>query len=100
MHWNGYSGRVGGVGGRAAWDGAILLQCGQFALVACMSFVMPGQKIDASTFAVIAEVPWWAACRAERQVGLSEDGMTTPSLLYRCFLRWWYSLIGGGGVDV
>jgi len=57
MHWNGYSGRVGGVGGSAAWDGAVLLQCEQFAVVVCMSFVMPGQKIDASAFAVIAEVP-------------------------------------------
>ena len=49
MYWNGYSGRVEGVGGSAAWDGAILLKCGQFALVACM-----GQKIDSSAFAVIA----------------------------------------------
>ena len=77
---DGYSGRVGGVSGRAAWDGAILLQCGQFALVVCMSFMMPGQKIDAFAFVVIAEVPWWEACRAERQVGLSEDGMTMRSL--------------------
>ena len=69
-----------GVGGSATWDGAILLQCGQFALVSCMSFVMPGQKIDASAFAVIADVPWWAACRAERHVGLSEGGMTMWSL--------------------
>ena len=68
-----------------------------------MSFVMPGQKIEASALAVIAEVPWWAACRAERHVGLSEGGMTMrsllmtmPSLLYRCFRNWWYSLIGGG----
>ena len=27
MHWNGYSGRSGGVCGRAAGDGTILLQC-------------------------------------------------------------------------
>ena len=58
MHWKGYTGKVGGVGGSAGWDGDILLQ---FALVACMLFVMPGQKIDASAFAVMAEVPWWAA---------------------------------------
>ena len=68
------------MGSRAAWDGAILLQCGQFALVGCMSFVMPGQKIDASAFAVITGVPWWAGCRAERQVGLGEDGMIMWSL--------------------
>ena len=82
MHWNGYAGRVGGVGGNAAWDGAILLQCGQFALVACMSFVIPGQKIEASesAFAVIAEVPWSAACRAERHVGRSDGGITMRSL--------------------
>ena len=71
---------VDGVGVSAAWDWAILLQCRQFALVACMSFVMPGQKIEASALAVIAEVPWWAACRAERHVGLSEGGMTMRSL--------------------
>ena len=41
-----------------------------------MAFVMPGQKIDASAFAVIAEVPWWEACRADGHVGLSEGGMT------------------------
>ena len=32
MHWKGYSSRVGGVGGNAACDGAILLQCEQLAL--------------------------------------------------------------------
>ena len=41
MHWNGYSGRVGGVGGSAACDGAILLQCGQLALVGP---ILPGGK--------------------------------------------------------
>ena len=54
---NGYTGRVGGMGGKAACDGAILLQCRQLALVVWMSSIMPGQMIDASTFAVIAEVP-------------------------------------------
>ena len=58
MHWNGYSGWVGGVGGSAVWDGTILLQCEQFALVVCMAFVMPGRKFDASAFAVNVEVPW------------------------------------------
>ena len=67
------------MGGSATWDGAILLQCEQFALMVCMAFVMPGQKIDASAFAVIAEVLWWAACRADRHVGLSEGEMTMRS---------------------
>ena len=58
MHWNGYSGRVGGVGDSAACDGAILFQCWQFTLVTCMSFVIPGQKIDASAFAVMVEISW------------------------------------------
>ena len=57
MQWNGYTGRVGGMGGNATCDGAILLQCRQLALVVRMSSVMPGQNIDASAFAVIAEVP-------------------------------------------
>ena len=57
MHWNGYTGREVGMGSNAACDGAILLQCRQLVLVVWMSSVMPGQKIDASAFAVIAEVP-------------------------------------------
>ena len=44
--------------GSAACDGAILLQCEQLALVARMSFVMPGQKIDTSSFDGIADVSW------------------------------------------
>ena len=40
MHWNEYSSRVEGVGDGTACDEAILLKCWQFALVACMSFVM------------------------------------------------------------
>ena len=54
--------------GSAACDGAILLQSEQFALVARMSFMMPGQKIDASAFDVMADVPWWEASRADRHV--------------------------------
>ena len=50
MHWNGYN--------VSDSDGAILLQCEQLALVDWMSLVMPGQKIDASAFDVIADVPW------------------------------------------
>ena len=34
MHWKGYSCVIGGVGGSAPCDGAILLQCEQLALVA------------------------------------------------------------------
>ena len=34
MHWKGYSGIIGGVGGSAACNGAILLQSEQLALVA------------------------------------------------------------------
>ena len=41
-----------------------------------MSLVMLG----VSAFAVIIEVSWWAECRAERHVGLSEGGMTVRSL--------------------
>ncbi len=50
---NGYFERIGGMGGRAAWDGAILLQCEQLALVVCMSLVMPGQKMDVSAFDIM-----------------------------------------------
>ena len=52
IHWNGYSGGVGGS------DGAILLQCEQLALVAWMLLVMLGPKIDASTLDTMADVPW------------------------------------------
>ena len=48
----------GGVGGKAACEGAILLQCEQLALVARMSFVMSRQKIDASVFDIIVDVAW------------------------------------------
>lgn len=70
---------MGGVGGSAC-VGAILLQCEQLALVAWMSFVMPSQKIDASAFDVMADVPWWAACRADSHEGRREGGMTIRSL--------------------
>ncbi len=46
------------MGGRSAWDGAILLQCEQFALVDCMSLVIPGQKMDVSAFDIMVDVPW------------------------------------------
>ena len=66
IHWNGYSVGVGGVGGRFACEGAILLQSVQFALVAWISFIIPGQKIAASALEIMAEVTWWDACRADR----------------------------------
>lgn len=57
MCWNGYVGIDGGVGGIAAWEGAILLQFWQLVLVAWISAVIPGQNIDASALAVIIDVP-------------------------------------------
>ena len=71
---------VGGTGGMAAWDGAILLQWSQAARVACMSVVMPGQKIEASALAIIWGVPWWAACRKDRHVFLRACGTMIRSL--------------------
>ena len=65
IHWNGHSVGVGGVGGRVACEGAILLQSVQFALGASISFVIHGQKIAASSLEVMGEVPWLAACRAD-----------------------------------
>ena len=37
------------------------------------------QKIDAFAFDVMANVPWWAACRADKHEGLSVGGMTIRS---------------------
>ena len=42
-----YSGDTGGAGGSTAWDGAIGLRWIQLVVVAWMSLVIPGQKIDA-----------------------------------------------------
>ncbi len=53
-----YSDSVGGVGGRASWDGAILLHWVQFSLVAKISLDMPGQNMEDSALAVMADVPW------------------------------------------
>ena len=36
--------------------------------------------IDASALDIMVEVPWWAACRAERQRGHREGGMTIRSM--------------------
>ena len=41
----------------AGWDGAMPLQMVQLSLVAAMSLVIPGQKMDDSALAVILLVP-------------------------------------------
>ncbi len=71
---------VGGIGGMAACEGAILLQFGHSARVAWMSAVMPGQNMDDSAFAIMCDVPWWAACRADRHVCRSAFGIISLSL--------------------
>ena len=45
-----------------------------------MSAAMPGQKMDASPFACIIVVPWWAEWRNWRQSSRNAGGMTTLSL--------------------
>ena len=57
MHWKGYFGDTGGVGGSATWDG-VRLQWVQLVLVAWMLLVIPAQKIDASAFDITFDVPW------------------------------------------
>ena len=58
MYWKGYTGKAGGVGGMAAWEGAIPLQILQSVLVAAMSAVIPGQNMDDSALDIIVDVPW------------------------------------------
>jgi len=72
---------MGWVGGNFACDGAMRLQGPHESLVCPMSLVIPGQKIDCSALAIIADVPWCAACRAERQSFLRDAGMTSLSFL-------------------
>ena len=57
MHWNGYAGIVGGVGGALGWDGAILLHALQFARKSLIAVVMPGQKIEHSALEHICVTP-------------------------------------------
>ncbi len=45
-------------------------QCEQ---LACMSFVMPGHV---SAFDIMFDVPWWAACKADRHDGLKEGSLS------------------------
>ena len=68
------------MGGSAAWDGAMRLQCSQLARVMWMSLVIPGQKMDVSARAIMDDTPWWAAWRAVRQCGLMDGGITILSL--------------------
>ena len=60
------------MGGRDAWEGAILLQSLHQALVAWISEEIPGQKMEDSALAVITDVPWWAACSADKHLDLRE----------------------------
>ena len=80
MHWNGYAGSIGAMGGALGLDGAFWWHCLQRLLVCCMSRVMPGQKIDDSALASMVLVPWWAACRVDNTFGLRDGGMSTLSL--------------------
>ena len=44
----------------------------QLSRVEVMSSVMPGQNTKDSALAIMADVPWWAACNAAKQVGLRD----------------------------
>ena len=68
------------MGGRDAWEGAILLQSLHRALVAWISEEIPGQKMEDSALAVIADVPWWASCSTDKHLDLREGGTTMRSL--------------------
>ena len=68
------------MGGRDAWEGAILLQSLHRALVAWIFEEIPGQKMEDSALAVIADVPWWAACSADKHLDLREGRTTMRSL--------------------
>ena len=52
------------------------MACGSGCL---MSLLMPGQKMEASALDVMVGVPWWAACKAVRQLWLSDGGITILS---------------------
>lgn len=51
----------------------------QLLLVEEMSLVMPGQKMELVALAVMPLMPWWAACKASRQVCRRESGTTILS---------------------
>ena len=78
--WKGLVGRIGGVGGSDAWEGDITLHMVHDDRWFDMSAAMPGQKMDASAFACIIVVPWWAEWRNWRQSSRNAGGMTTLSL--------------------
>ena len=60
MHWKGYAGFEGGVGGALGWEGAMRLHDWQRARISVMAGVMPGQKKEFSALEHIWETPWWA----------------------------------------
>ena len=57
MHWKGYAGMVGGVGGELGCEGAFLLHALQLLRKAVMSAVMPGQKMELSALEHICVIP-------------------------------------------
>ena len=64
------------MGGDRGWKGSMRLQWLQWLqpwLVEVMSSVMLGQNMEDSALAIMAEVPWWAACNAVRQSCLRDD---------------------------
>ena len=94
MHWNGNVVRTGGVGGIAAWEGAIPAQLSHLSLVAWISVVTLGQNTDASALAIMWDVSWWAAWSDLRKVlrrfgGITTRSLyvTTPSMVDKCFLQ-------------
>ena len=58
MHWKGYTGRLGAVGGAFGCDGAIPLQGVQWALNSVMADDIPGQNTDDSALEDIVDTPW------------------------------------------
>ena len=80
MHWNGYAGSIGAMGGALGLDGAFWWHWLQWLLVCCISQVMPDQKTDDSVLASIVLLPWCAACRVDNTFGLRDVGMSTLSL--------------------
>ena len=61
MHWNGYSGWMGGVGRAPGCDGAMQLQEEQRACISVIVGVMPGQKNDSACENIMVTL-WWAEC--------------------------------------
>ncbi len=87
LHWNGYSDSVGGVGGRAAWDGAILLHWVQF-----LWWLRYRWICQARTWRTLLSLSW-QTCLGRRQGGMMILSLYT-SLLDMC-LRYWWVQVGG-----